>query len=595
VPAALALAAIVSAARPARAADPAPVTLVPISTRFNNPIGIDHHEPTNQVVLSVNYPDGRPRNFELVDATGRHRAFSRITGLTEEVKIGTVRASACQGGFTPGELFTGTGQPGAIARIAPDGASARNPWVRLRPEDGLLRGSLFQDRYCVFGGDLIAVTTTGGIWRVQSDAKATRLADVGTHLEGLSTIPNEPDRYGPWAGKALVGAEEQSRIYAIAPDGTVDFWNIGIAVEDIDVVPPNQNFFGVDFATGTLKGAPAAAWEDKVGDVVIAEESGALWDVRWNAAAGRFDTTVIARVGQWEHVTFSTAGIVEIPVPTPYPTRTPTDTPTPSDTPTPPPTETPTASPTPPETPTPTPTDTLTPTATPVPTGTPSPTPTPSATATATPTPAVWRIYLPIALAERCVAVRRHADVVLVIDTSTSMLDPDPGGGRKIDAARAAARRFLDLLAFPDDQAALVWFNTEAGVAQPLTADRGALDAALAGLAHHEYTRIDLGLAAARAELKSPRRRPGNRPVMILLTDGRSNPVPASEAIDRAAEAKADGQTVVAVGFGADVDEAVMRRIASRVEDYHFAPDGEALGRIYGRIAGEIGCGEGRP
>ena len=45
---------------------------------------------------------------------------------------------------------------------------------------------------------------------------------------------------------------------------------------------------------------------------MIAQEGpGILWHVRWNGY--EFDTTEIASVAQWEHVTFSTAGIVEIP------------------------------------------------------------------------------------------------------------------------------------------------------------------------------------------------------------------------------------------------------------------------------------------
>jgi hypothetical protein len=43
-----------------------PVTLTPIATGFNNPIGIDYHEPTDQVILSVNWPTGQPNNFKPV-------------------------------------------------------------------------------------------------------------------------------------------------------------------------------------------------------------------------------------------------------------------------------------------------------------------------------------------------------------------------------------------------------------------------------------------------------------------------------------------------------------------------------------------------
>src|SRR5215475_6602225 len=89
---------------PARAA---PITLTEVATGFNNPIGIDHHEPTNKLVISVNYPSGTPSNFALVAPDGTQSPFSTISGLTEELKLATVRSGPCQGGFAVGELFTG--------------------------------------------------------------------------------------------------------------------------------------------------------------------------------------------------------------------------------------------------------------------------------------------------------------------------------------------------------------------------------------------------------------------------------------------------------------------------------------------------------
>jgi hypothetical protein len=50
-----------------------------------------------------------------------------------------------------------------------------------------------------------------------------------------------------------------------------------------------------------------------VGDVLIAQEHpGILWHVRWDGE--EFDANEVAQVSQWEHVTFSSAGISEIAV-----------------------------------------------------------------------------------------------------------------------------------------------------------------------------------------------------------------------------------------------------------------------------------------
>jgi len=291
------------------------IALTELSTGFNDPVGIDHYAPTNQVVMSVyTGTGGVPHNFELVSGDGKTRTpFSTISGLTDEVKIATVRDR--RGGFAPGELFVGTGAKGVVARISADGSTIQNPWVTLPDEEGLLRGSLHVDRTGVWGGDLIVVTTTGGVWRVNSAGDADHLANVGTHLEGVTTVPNE-EKYGPWAGKILAGAEEQGTIYAVDRDGYSDFPELEIEPEDIDLIAPNENFYGVDFGGQTLWGATPDQFASMVGDVLITqEEPGILWHVRWNGT--EFEKEELARVKQWEHVTFSSAGIAEIPVLTP--------------------------------------------------------------------------------------------------------------------------------------------------------------------------------------------------------------------------------------------------------------------------------------
>lgn len=285
-----------------------PIQLTPIATGFNNPIGIDYHEPTDKVVMSVNYASGLPNNFELVAQDGTRTPFSTLSGFTDEVKIATVRSGPHQGAFTVGELFTGNGKPGEIVRISPDGGSVQNPWVTL-DDPGLLRGSLFQDRHGVFGGDLIVVTTSGGVWRVTEAGSATQLANLGVHLEGVTTVPDLPAQYGPWAGKIVVGAEQQGEIHAIDVNGNVQTFSLGISPEDIEIIPTGANFLGVDFGGKTLWGAPSSEFAGMIGDVLIAQEAaGILWHVRWDAATGSFQGEQVAQVGQWEHVTFAPVG-----------------------------------------------------------------------------------------------------------------------------------------------------------------------------------------------------------------------------------------------------------------------------------------------
>ncbi len=268
----------------------------------------------------------------------------------------------------------------------------------------------------------------------------------------------------------------------------------------------------------------------------------------------------------------------------------PTDTPTPTTTPTP--TPVPTATDTPTSTPTITPTPIFSPT--PTRTATPTPTATATSTPTATPTPIPAPVYLPLLLREKCVPEVRRVDVVLAIDASSSMTERTAAGGTKIDAAIAAARVFLGELSFDHgDQAAIVAFNAQAALVQPLTGDRALLDAALSGIQTAQQTCIVCAVDVSAAELASPRHVAAHLPTLILMTDGRSNPQPVGEAVARAGEAKAAGVVIYTIGLGAGVEADALKEMASRPEGYFAAPEAEALAGIYAQIAVALPCPAG--
>ncbi len=240
-------------------------------------------------------------------------------------------------------------------------------------------------------------------------------------------------------------------------------------------------------------------------------------------------------------------------------------------------------SPTPNDTPTPWPT----PTATPTPSATASPTPLPTPTPSAPPRP----IYLPIGLRERCLTDQVRQDVVLVLDTSSSMAAGTRAGRSKIDAAREAALGYLALLKLDDgDRAAVVTFDATAQVAEHLSSRRPALEIALRDASLGTQTCIPCAMEAAAAELAPPRRRVGNTPVIVLLTDGRSNPRPASEAVDLAVRAKDSGIVIYTIGLGDDLELDALLAMASRPSFFLRAPDGEDLAAIYASIAVEVPC-----
>jgi hypothetical protein len=234
----------------------------------------------------------------------------------------------------------GNGKGGEIVRItntAPgETLTFENPWVKLPGESGLMRGSLVVDRTGVYNGDLIVVTTTGGVWRIDGQKKATRIAQTSpvVHLEGVAIVPNFPARFGKLAGRILAGAEEQYNLHTFDASGERETFSLkaanalSIKIEDIDIVNPNENFFGVNYGTNALLGVSSDQLAPLVGDIILTQEvppstQSGMWTLRWNFSTNTVQTQAIpikagsATVGQWEHVTFAGAGFPEVPIPPP--------------------------------------------------------------------------------------------------------------------------------------------------------------------------------------------------------------------------------------------------------------------------------------
>ncbi|HRA19785.1 MAG TPA: VWA domain-containing protein [Anaerolineae bacterium] len=182
-----------------------------------------------------------------------------------------------------------------------------------------------------------------------------------------------------------------------------------------------------------------------------------------------------------------------------------------------------------------------------------------------------------------CAATRAPADVALVIDRSGSM------EGRPLSDAQAAARDFVDLMEPGVDQTAVISFADAAAVDQVLSLSAGAPRAAIARLTAAGDTNMEDALLRAQAELTSPRHRAANQPVIVLLSDGRptagGNPLPA------AASAKAAGTRIFTIGLGKEIDDALLKAVASAPSDYFAAPSSADLAGIYRQISSLISGG----
>ncbi len=175
------------------------------------------------------------------------------------------------------------------------------------------------------------------------------------------------------------------------------------------------------------------------------------------------------------------------------------------------------------------------------------------------------------------------ADVLLVIDTSNSMLSQGRMAG-----AKDAASRFLAGLDLRYHRLGVVTFYDRARLAQPLSQDRAQLEAVIRGLnAEGAGTNIHAGLRAA-ADHQQGAGRADALPVIILLSDGQPDypfaPEPSTAALVAAERARARRSYVVTVGLGKNIDSQLLTGIASSPQDFYYAPDVVDLQRIYDNI-----------
>jgi RHS repeat-associated protein len=290
------------------------IVLTPVVSELQGYTGLDYHQPSRKLILSANAPAGDSNSFELLAGDGSRSGFSNVAGLQGEVLVATARDDGqgmSRGGFQTGTLFASTGTPGVVARISADGAAVQSPWVVLPGEAAPVTG-LHVDRTGVFGGDLIAVTATGGVWRVSSSGIPARLAALGTSLAGVAVVPDDPARYGPWAGRILAGAKEQGSVYAVDAQGQTTSLQVGFHPQDIDVVPANENLYAIDPASRRLLGAAEGALTSVIGDILVTQGSpGLISRVRWDGTG--FAVAGLAEAPAFGQVAFSPSGAGQIP------------------------------------------------------------------------------------------------------------------------------------------------------------------------------------------------------------------------------------------------------------------------------------------
>jgi len=305
-------------------------------------VGIDYDSLLTNIVVSAEHGYG-DTGYDFMrfgtNSTGDLTTtnWSVITGLQDEVKLCIVKQTAH--GFTNGEMYFGTGVNGVIGKLSPNGSISNLVWSVLTTNsvttESLIRGGLCIDQSGSFGGDLIVVTGNGpteggGVWRVNSTGSPTRLAEItNTHLEGVITLTNDSVKWGPWAGKIITGSESTTPplIYAIGTNGTMTTFDLGIASEDFDLIPANQDLYATDFHNQIAK-VSRDQFSSLVGDLLITQSGdgggsggfSALFVVHWDNVQSKFIVQRIRHRGGgssdadfFEHVTFAPISLPVLP------------------------------------------------------------------------------------------------------------------------------------------------------------------------------------------------------------------------------------------------------------------------------------------
>ncbi len=168
---------------------------------------------------------------------------------------------------------------------------------------------------------------------------------------------------------------------------------------------------------------------------------------------------------------------------------------------------------------------------------------------------------------------------LLVMDVSGSMYN-----GGKLEAAKAAAKAYVAQMR-PGDETGLITFNTQVLVAQPITSDHAALEAAIDLLDARNDTAMYDALAKAVEVLQGET----GRKAIIVLTDGldNSSSVSADEVVSAVGPGGLSISTIglgdpAAGGTNYGLDEAGLRSLAERAGGlYAFAADAASLQTIY--------------
>ncbi|MGC1374883.1 MAG: FHA domain-containing protein, partial [Anaerolineales bacterium] len=199
-----------------------------------------------------------------------------------------------------------------------------------------------------------------------------------------------------------------------------------------------------------------------------------------------------------------------------------------------------------------------------------------------------------------------NSSTVMLFDVSASMEEQDSSGSTKLDAAKGAGGRILDIIQAENSAGqgadmGILSFSDSAAVNFPLSTDVNAARSALDGLATIGRTGMPDGLRLAIDQFKSAK---GSKPIIIMLSDGMPNiglgnnyladeDTIRQQVLDLASEAGGKGICIYTVGFGvpnsvsiltgASINEDFLKQVSAKsgCGAYYNAQNATDLANVY--------------
>ncbi len=204
-------------------------------------------------------------------------------------------------------------------------------------------------------------------------------------------------------------------------------------------------------------------------------------------------------------------------------------------------------------------------------------------------------------------ACEKSSNIMLLLDRSGSMSSLGQNPPEPLTTAKEAANSFVKNVG-SQDVVGVLSFATNASdpVDAPLSKNLESVSDAISNIkinaSSTQYTNIFEALRFGWQELISSRGIQGASNIAILLTDGvpthPKSPTGASESEDMAyAEKmalgesysmKRDGVSIYTIGLGTTTNESFLKKVASKEDNYFFAPSASDLESIYKKISSDI-------